>query len=566
MTLRIPVLAALAATLALAAPASAATFVVDEAADPAPGVGCDATGDADTCSLREAIAAANASADPSDLITFEAGLDSVAVSGAGLVLTNPSTRIDGESRNVRVTWSAGAGPLLTIAPAAEGSRVRRLSMDATATGLGPLLRIQGPDIAVEGAVFTDARASAIEISDAGPADPDPNRVSITGSIMNTSAADGVDVQDASRNITISSSRIAANGQSGVRVRTAARNVVVSGSIFFANGGRPILLVGSGNTGAGALGGLRIGPRQPNGTLPLNGSASTGGTVEVFRGNPFGPAPPAFTDAFGVLAGGFARTFGVEPGPGEPLAATLTTSGGGTSEFVPVTVPADIASPGIVSVRAVDTSQIRLRVSEAINPASLDGGAFGVEMAGAPRAIRGISVEGAEVVIDTAGGWREGEAGYLDIAAPGALTDGVGNASLFAGRVRVAAGPGDFTPPRISKIKVSPSRFCPSGVKRCRGPRGTKVTFTTDEEGRFEIAAFRGRKRVGNRTFTKDKAGTYTIKFSGKLRAGRLSRGLYKLKMSMEDEVGNVSSVATRRVRALGPKRSKRSSRRSRSRR
>ncbi|MBA3301976.1 MAG: CSLREA domain-containing protein [Thermoleophilaceae bacterium] len=525
----VTLLAALAALLTVAPSALAATFAVDDTGDGPPGVGCDVTGDPDTCTLREAITAANASPDATNAIAFDAGVSAVTLTFGPLVLTKPNTVI-GQERDTRVNWTSGGGPALTLAATATGSTLRRLDFMSTAPAVEPILRIEADGVFVDRGALRGGRADGAEVRSTAPATTD--------------------------NVTFAGVTVTGNAQNGVRLRTGARNTVITASVFSANGLKPIALEGSANSGAGALGGLKVGPRQPDGTLPFSGTASTGGAVEVFRGNPFGPAAPVFSDSFGVSAGGFAAVLGVEPSAGEPLAATLTTGGAGTSEFALATVPSDIVSPVMTSVRAVNTSQLRIRLTEPVDAATVEAGDFAIEMASKPRAVQAVSVEGGgtEIVIDTAGGWLEGEAGYLRIGAPGAFLDAAGNANLAAGRVRVAAGPGDFTPPKLTKVGIAPKKFCPSGVKSCRGPRGATVTFTTNEEGKFELAAYRGKKRIGNRTFTQDKAGAYKIRFSGKLRAGRLSAGRYKLRFTMEDEVGNVSTAATRTIRVLGRKR------------
>ncbi|MBA2505290.1 MAG: hypothetical protein H0V29_05010 [Thermoleophilaceae bacterium] len=528
------ILTALVAALAMPTSAMAAAFVVDDPVD-GPGVGdptdCDGGAPPGNCSLRDAIAAANASPEAANSITFQ--ITALSLTAGPLLLTKPNTVI-GQERNTTITWAAGAGPALTLEPTltGTGSTLRRLVFVRTGGGAAgdPILRIQADGTFFDRGQLRNGPGDGAEVTSVAPATTD--------------------------NVTFAGSTITGNARNGVRGATGARNLAITNTIFFGNGLKPISLEGAANAGAGAPVGLRVGPRQPDGSLPLSGTATTGGTIELYRGNPFSSASPTLGDSFGVGAGAFSRVPPFALAPGEPLATTLTTGGAGTSEFVLVSVPDDIVSPGLTSVRAINTTQLRMRLSEPIDPATVQAGNFSVEMASRPRAIRSVSVDGGgtEILITTAGGWLEGEAGYLQIGAPGSFADAAGNASLVAGRVRVAAGPGDFTPPRLSNVSVTPKKFCPSGVKRCRGPRGTKVTFTTNEEGRLELAAFKGRKQVGNRSFTKDKAGTYTIKFSGKLRAGRLSAGRYKLRFTMEDEVGNISPAATRTIRALGRKR------------
>ena len=110
---------------------------------------------------------------------------------------------------------------------------------------------------------------------------------------------------------------------------------------------------------------------------------------------------------------------------------------------------------------------------------------------------------------------------------------------------------DRTPPRLTRLSVSPSRFR-AGRGRHRGARfrfrlseRARVTF------RIERRTRKGWSHVG--TFVRSrKAGRNSLAFSGRFkyrgRTRRLGRGRYRLKARARDAAGNRSKLVARRFR------------------
>ena len=293
-----------------------------------------------------------------------------------------------------------------------------------------------------------------------------------------------------------------------------------------------------NSSVAAPQGFRVGPRQPDGSLPITGSTD-GGTIELFTGNPTASSPIAFIGSLTAPAGGFSNIQAPEPAPGSIYAATVTSGSGATSGFSIATVPDDVVSPDLVGAVAVSTTQVRIQASEPLDPASVQPADFVLEMAGEPRVVTGATVDptGTQITLDS-GGWTHGEAGFVQLAAAGALTDAVGNASLATTRFRVAAAPGDFLAPVGSSLSIRPRRICLTRSRTCRRT-GTTVKFLASEGGRAHLVILRGNRRVGE-DVALSQVGRNAIRFNGRLRGRKLRAGPYRMLLYLEDAVGNVT--------------------------
>lgn len=283
--------------------------------------------------------------------------------------------------------------------------------------------------------------------------------------------------------------------------------------------------------------FRIGPRRADGSLPITGSTN-GGTVELFSGNPTGPGPVGFIGGFAAPPGGFENIQVPEPAPGSVYSSTVT-SGGATSAFATATTPDDVASPSLVGAVATSTKQVRVQASEPLDPASVQPGDFLLEMAGEPRAVTGLTLDptGTAITLDS-GGWTHGEAGFVQLAAPGALADAAGNASLGTPRLRVAAAPGDFLAPVGSSLAIRPRKICLTRSRACRRT-GATVKFISSEGGRARLVILRGNRRVGE-DVALAQVGRNAIRFNGRLRGRKLRAGPYRMLLYLEDAVGNVT--------------------------
>src|SRR4051812_14846645 len=86
------------------------------------------------------------------------------------------------------------------------------------------------------------------------------------------------------------------GPGGNGVTITGQNNSVGHVAFFGNGGKAIANGPGANGGIAPPQNLRIGPRRPDGSLPLTGT-SAAGTVELWSGNPSGGSEPGLVDAF-----------------------------------------------------------------------------------------------------------------------------------------------------------------------------------------------------------------------------------------------------------------------------
>jgi hypothetical protein len=410
-----------------------------------------------------------------------------------------------------------------------------IQIDAARVQLDTVTVIDAPQTGVR-VNAADARLDAPDVSGLGgqgivTIGP---RTTITSPEVAGNGADGI--QLAGDGASVSSGRVHGNGAAGVLV-TGQGNVVTRVKMY-ANAGGPVSLAGGANGGIAPPQNLRIGPRRADGSLPLTGSSS-GGNVELWQGNPASAAEPGFLANFSAPAGDFSYTFLSEPAAGQQFSLSLA-GGSGTSEFASVAVPADTASPDIGRSRALSTSEVRVDPTEPVDPASVQREDFALVMAGQPRVVDAVTVapDGSYITL-VSSGWKAGEAGYVELTGPGALSDKAGNSSLAATRLRVAAAPGDFIAPLGGSLRISPRAVCLTRGRGCR-TTGMTITFVTTEPGRARVVIQRGNKRVGTRLYSGLDAGPNKIKFNGRLGGRKLRAGRYRLLLYVQDAVGNVT--------------------------
>jgi hypothetical protein len=195
---------------------------------------------------------------------------------------------------------------------------------------------------------------------------------------------------------------------------------------------------------------------------------------------------------------------------------------------------------IVSARALDTTRVRVDASEPLDPASVQKEDFTLMMAGARRTIASVAVapDGRSVILSSSG-WKEGEAGAIDIAGPGSIADVAGNVNLAPARLRVYAAPGDFVAPMGGRLALSPRTMCLTRGHGCSRP-GMTIKFASTEAGKAMLVVLRGDVQIGRRLYGNIVAGANTIKFNGILGARKLRAGRYRLLIYVQDMVGNVS--------------------------
>ena len=590
--MRIALLMALALLLLAAPSAGAATFVVDrpdDTATPDP-AGCT---DADTndCPLRTAIALSNSVTVSTDVVSFEDALPPIDISETTLVVTDPLTLADAQG-DVTINWTnpTDPGPLLLLAApdattdGAGGSDVRRLDFRGMG-GAGALVRVEAAhpvaDTILDQLGFSNSVGNALEIGGVARkidviqpgvttsgwsglrVEDSAQDITVSGGSIQGTTAAGVSIGDAANGVTLSELAISANADDGLEVTGGASDVTVTNSRssgnqgygvhvtsaqrvqirrtpIYANDLGPIRLDGGANAGITPPAGVRVGPRQADGTLPINGTTVVPGTIEVFSGDPFGSGPTSYFASFSAPGGFFSYVPTPEPAPGDRFSLTLTDSSGDTSELSDVAVvPEDVFSPFLLGGVAVSTTEVRVQPSEPLDPGSLQPSDFALEMAGSVRTITRVTAapDGSSFTL-TSSGWRAGEAGFLTLTGPGAVNDLPGNASLAVARVRVAAAPGDFIPPFVSSLSIRPRTICLTKGRGCKKTGGV-VSFVTSEEGRGRWRILRGNKAIGERIFRTD-PGRNRVRLDGRVRGKKLRAGRYRLLLYTRDDVGNES--------------------------
>lgn len=562
------VIAALVAALATAPAALAVNFVVNDNGDAADSdtvldPNCDTDGDASNgvqvCTLRAAIQQANATAG-ADVITFTTGGRAPVVATLLPPITGQLTIDGGGNTNVDVsapptgsqfdvqaqnslikalTISGARGTAVNLA--STGDRLDTVFIQGT-VGTGVRLannsqrldgvHIQGGStgILVTGSSATIAQAVISSLTGSG-IEIDGGGAAVLGSDI-SGTNDGIRMTGSGA--TVSGGKITAN--SGAGVLNLGQNNTVTKVIDYGNGGRAIANDGGANGGIAPPQNLRIGPRRADGSLPLTGNGN--GTVELFSGDPSSANAIGYVDSIGS-GGDFTYNFPSEPAPGTVFSATLTTPGLGTSEFATVAVPSDVTSPDVRFAKALDTGTVRVDFNEPLDPGSVQPEDFKLSMAGADRQIAAASVtEDGRSVLLTSSGWKPGEAGYVDLAAPGAVADSTGNQILSAPRLRVAAAPGDFVAPLASKLSVTKA-ICLTRSSKCRRP-GMTITFVTPEGGKARMVIKRSNQTVGSRLYGNIVVGKNTLKWNGRLASRKLRAGRYRLLLYVQDAVGNVT--------------------------
>jgi hypothetical protein len=470
--------ALLAAALAGAPAALADTLTVTGTGDD-PGF-CSGT---DCPSLRAALATADL--DPqADAIVFSDALGTATITADTTLPATTPVDVNGGTDITIAQAPSAAGPLLSYEPGASGSSLRNIALSGPGAGTAS-----------------------------------------STSLVSTAASD----------MTISNSTLRGAGTAAVSIDGSAQHVRVTQNSIYGYGTKAISFDSGGvNGGIGAPAGLRVGPRQADGSLPVPGSTGTGGGLELFSG-------PQQVFAFGAALdpGNFSVRPLPEPSPGETVSATITDTAGDTSEYASATVPDDVVSPWLAGAVATSRGTIDVQASEPIDPASLQPADFGVEMAGVDRVPLGATAnpEGTRITLFFGDSWESAEAGIMRLTGVGAIADTSGNVSLVTTDVRVGGAPGDFIPPVITSFRLNPNRgVCFVIGPRCKRDR-TAIIFRSSEDGDTYITVFRGSRRIGERRYTGQPGSNY-IRFDGKIRGRRLGSGLYRMYVAMQDESGN----------------------------
>jgi hypothetical protein len=219
------------------------------------------------------------------------------------------------------------------------------------------------------------------------------------------------------------------------------------------------------------------------------------------------------------------------------------------------VPDDTTSPFLVGAVASSYNTIDVQPSEPVDPQSIQPTDFSVQVAGVNRPVLGASAspDGTRISLFTDGSWAAGDAGLMQLTAPGAINDANGNFSQAPARIHVGGAPGDFIAPVITNFRLNPTRgVCWVYGPHCKRER-TAIIFRSSEDGDTWITVFHGARNVGERRYTGQPGANY-IRFDGKIRGRRLRPGLYSMRVAMEDEVGNRLPLAEQPVARFRVKR------------
>jgi hypothetical protein len=345
----------------------------------------------------------------------------------------------------------------------------------------------------------------------------------------------------SDNSSIAGVAFAGGGGTGVQVNTGVTGVEITRSPIFGVT-TPLDLQGTANDSIAAPSNLRVGPRQADGTLPVTGNVASGNRVDLYAGDPAGSTPTRFLGAATPSGGAFSFVPTPELAPGSKVAATVSNSSG-TSEYAVATVPSDVTSPTLRSAFAFTTNEVIVTPSEPLSGGSLNLSDFNLQMAGAPRQITSgaVSPDGMRVYLLSSQPWNPGEAGSLSLTRAGAITDAAGNANLTLSPLLVGAAPGDFSPPFVNSLKLSTSKVCLTKTRKCKHP-GLTISFLTNEVGKAIVVINRAsNRRAGQFVKKVTKAGAVKINWHGTIHGRKLRAGSYVIEVSMQDNVGNVTT-------------------------
>jgi hypothetical protein len=308
---------------------------------------------------------------------------------------------------------------------------------------------------------------------------------------------------------------------------------------------PIALGTGSNGDIAAPQGLKVGPRQPDGSLPVSGTVASGSRVDIYKGDPAGSAATTFLGSATPGSGSFSLVPSPELTPGQKVAATVTntSAGSGTSQYsATATVPSDVTSPTLKAAFAFSDNEVIAIPSEPLAGGSLNLSDFSVQMAGVARPITqgGVSPDGTRVYLLSSQPWNPGEAGAMSFSGAGAVTDLAGNFNTGTSPINVGAAPGDFTPPAVVGLKLRPSKVCLTKAKSCKHP-GVTISFATNEVGKAVVTVNRASNRRAGAFVKKVRAaGVVKILWHGTIHGRKLRAGRYVVEVAMEDNVGNVT--------------------------
>lgn len=287
--------------------------------------------------------------------------------------------------------------------------------------------------------------------------------------------------------------------------------------------------------------VRIGPRRGDGSLPITGTGD-GTVADIFTTSSSGgvgdqEATQLKQTGVAVVNGGFAFNPTPELGASDLVTAYVSGGPATTSNFaVRAGVPADISSPTLIRAVAVSNSRVRADFSESISQASLGPADFSISMGVSGRSPTATTSFANSVFIDVSNAWKTGEAGSLSLSGSGVVTDLIGNEIVGAPGTPVYAGPGDIEPPRVTSIRISPSKICKSVRRGCRRT-ATRMRIGVSERARITTTVTRVSTRRSKEILSfRDRLdpGVTFIKIKNSMVGRRLPRGRMIVTVVAED--------------------------------
>ncbi|MBJ7348466.1 MAG: Ig-like domain-containing protein [Thermoleophilaceae bacterium] len=290
--------------------------------------------------------------------------------------------------------------------------------------------------------------------------------------------------------------------------------------------------------------VRVGPRRGDGTLPV--TATGGGSDADFFLNAATLDNEATEYKISApVVSGVATYFPPEPiTAGTKFTATITSDQTTSGFAARASVPVDITSPLVTKAVAVSESRVRLDFNEPIAQDSLSAADFSVAMGTKTRTVGAVTAFANSVFIDVTDPWQTGEAGSIQIATVGAVTDSAGNEILGVPALKVYPASGDFSPPVITKMTISPSKMCRKKTRSCKHTQVT-ARIVLSERSRVTITILRGAANPKRILSFKKKleAGVNLVKLNNVIVGRKLTKGLMTVDVLPEDVARTLGASA-----------------------
>jgi len=507
-----PGVAALTA-LALAAPASAATFTVSSGADSGAGSFRQAIADATATGERDEIRFSGALlvvVDPGNPLPVIDG--PVAIDGAGSVVRGSSVRLGADEVTVSRLGVEKPGRIESGSPGApSGLSLRRLS-DGVLRLRGSLPSAGALELFGAGGAnylqrFESLAAGAFQVG-LSPEPPAGQALTatLTSGLRTSAFAADVTPGDVTSPALASGRTVDANRDGmvdAVRLATTERLADASGFGGVSLDGVPAASLRTGATPDDAELEVAL-------SVPLAGDA----------------APEVKVAANSTLA---------DPSGNQLLVGSQVRL-------------VDAVAPQPFNAVALSRTTVRLRFSEPI-VTTVKAADLSLTMGAAKRAISAVRLasDRRSLEVEASSAWTYATAGEIDLDL--GLADAAGNRSPAAhDAVRVWASPGDTDAPKLRSVVLDRKVLCARGVSgNCRRSGGT-ISFSLDEAATVAVDVRRARSRAKSSLRIARNPGRGAVSFGDRVEGRRLRPGPYVINVFAIDAAGNESTPVVIRVR------------------